>query len=454
MSGWGRLHGRRVRPGPTAWTACPAGAESVVGVSGRAGGLGSLSMARMEPSITRRTALSALAAGAAAAVDPLGLVAGRTASAQGADAWVLAGEAATREGDPEADRVIESLYTNGRVEQLNAAFKEWTRNDQSVPESAPAEAAEFLTAHAVLSAEEQRIADGFPASEIARLVRANLEALSVAEAFGGLFTALADPLLAKAVYYAKFDLVADIGRRFSRTFNTMWDAVGEGNWAPGGNAVVSLAKLRLVHAAARYMALRHGWDVEADGVPISQRLKTEEIMYVTIYNVDLAAQNGIQLTRTQIDEAAAMSWVAGRLLGIDPKYNPRTYEQSRAVIDDARRYRGWSAEGKELAHNMLEWMDRKFFPGSSLIGASLVKHFDAEVADILEIRTNPATDAGVRTLAPLMATSTHQVQLQYPLLAPLHAQMFDIAAKMTAWYAVDFRDYDLQLPTKRPAGRE
>jgi hypothetical protein len=29
--------------------------------------------------------------------------------------------------------------------------------------------------------------------------------------------------------------------------------------------------------------------------------------------------------------------------------------------------------------------------------------------------------------------------------------MFDVASKMTAWYAVDFRDYDLQLPTARPA---
>ncbi|MFG3338367.1 oxygenase MpaB family protein [Glycomyces sp. NPDC048151] len=405
----------------------------------------------MEPSITRRTALTALAAGAAAAADPAGLVPGRTAEAAGTDGWVLAGEPATREGDPEADRLIESLYADNQVEQLNAAFKTWTRNDQPVPDGAPAEAAEFLQAHAVLTAEEQAITDGFTGSELAKFVQANMEALSVAEGCGGLFTALADPLLAKSVYYAKFDLVADIGRRFSRTFNTLWDGLGDGNWAPEGNAVVSLGKLRLVHAAARHMALRHGWDAETDGTPISQRLKTEEIMYVTMYNVGLAAKNGVDMTRTQIDELASMSWVAGRLLGIDPKYNPRTYEQSEAVIADSRAYRGWSAEGKELAHNMLEWMDRKFFPGAGAIGGSLVKHFDEEVADILEIKTNPVTDAGVRTLAPLMTQSAHQVQLQYPLLVPLHAKMFDIASKMTAWYAVDFRDYDLQLPTGRPA---
>jgi endo-cleaving rubber dioxygenase len=54
-------------------------------------------------------------------------------------------------------------------------------------------------------------------------------------------------------------------------------------------------------------------------------------------------------------------------------------------------------------------------------------------------------------LAALIAGFAFRAQVQYPLLAPLHAQMFDVASKMTAWYAVDFRDYDLQLPTARPA---
>lgn len=405
-------------------------------------------MSNMEASITRRTALTALAAGAAAAVDPAGLITGQAAEA--AD-WVLAGEPATREGDPEADKLIEFLYTNDLVAQLNSAFKTWTRNDQPVPAGAPAEAVEFLTAHGTLTAEERQITDRFPGSEMSKWVQANTEALTVIEGFGGLFTALADPLLAKSVYYAKFDLVADIGRRFSRTLNTLWDGLGDGNWAPSGNAVTSLAKLRLVHAAARHMALTHGWDTETDGMPISQRLKTEELMYVTVNNVVLAERQGIHLTRTQTEELADISWVAGRLLGIDPRYNPRTLDQCRAVIADARTYRAPSAEGKELAHNMLAWMDRKVFPGAGVIGASFVKFFDEEVADILEIRTNTVTDIGVRTLAPVLYKSTSQIQLQYPFLVPLHAQMFDIASKMGAWYAVDFRDYDLQLPTARPA---
>ncbi|WP_405748766.1 hypothetical protein OG232_02465 [Streptomyces sp. NBC_01411] len=45
----------------------------------------------------------------------------------------------------------------------------------------------------------------------------------MAEAFGGPFAALADPLLTKSVYAAHFDLVMDVSRRFSRTMNTMWE---------------------------------------------------------------------------------------------------------------------------------------------------------------------------------------------------------------------------------------
>ncbi|MFF4098549.1 hypothetical protein [Streptomyces sp. NPDC001903] len=39
---------------------------------------------------------------------------------------------------------------------------------------------------------------------------------------------------------------------------------------------------------------------------------------------------------------------------------------------------------------------------------------------------------------------------KFPLLASIHAQMFKIASQVVAWYAVDFRDYDLQMPTGRP----
>ncbi len=240
-----------------------------------------------------------------------------------------------------------------------------------------------------LPMEERATIDLIKNGDLGKLVQGNIEALTMTEAFGGLFTALADPLLAKSVRYAGFDLVMDIGRRFSRTMNTLWDGLDGGNWDPSGNALISLVKLRLVHAAARRTGLAHGWNQARDGMPISQRLEAEELMYVGASNVQLAAKFGF---------------------------------------------------------HMLDWLDRKVFPGAGAVGASLVRMMDAHVADVLDIRPNPALDIPVATLGPHLYRPVYEIQQKFPLLVPVHEKMFRIASKTVAWYAVDFRDYDLQMP--------
>ncbi|MER5637004.1 oxygenase MpaB family protein [Kitasatospora sp. NPDC002227] len=403
----------------------------------------------MDHSVTRRTALAAAALATGAAV---GLPATTRAAAQSPTAgpgpdWELPTGRAAQEGDPEADEVVKELVSAGQLPLANQVFHDWTRNDQPVPDAAPSVLHDFLRRNAVLAAEERAAIDRVKNGDSGKLLQANMEAITVTEAFGGLFAALADPLLAKSVWYAKYDLVMDIGRRFSRTMNTLWDGLDGGNWEPSGNALVTMVKLRLVHAAARQTGLAHGWNQARDGMPISQRLEVEELMYVGAYNVQLAAKFGFRPDPRQIDELLAMIRVGGRLLGIQDRYNPRTLDQANQVLADAAaNHRSSSDEGVKLARNMLDWLDRKAFPGAGAVGASMVRMMDAHVADVLEIRPNPALDTPVATLAPLLYRPAYEVQQKFPLLVPVHEQMFKVASKLVAWYAVDFRDYDLQMP--------
>lgn len=397
-----------------------------------------------------------MAAGVAAAALPNTAAAAaeaddrRTATSGAGSTWTLPGEQAALEGDPEADEVIKQLVAADQMVLANQVFHAWTRNDQPVPAQAPPVLRDFLQRNGMLSAQEKATLDRVAHGDTIKLIQANTEVLTMTEAFGGLFAALADPLLAKSVYAAKFDLVMDIGRRFSRTMNTLWDMLATNSWDPSGNALITLAKLRLVHAAARHMALTYGWNQTRDGMPISQRLKVEELMYVGAYNIQLAAKYDFHLTARQIDDLTATVRIGGRLLGIEDKYNPQTYRQAELVLADAAaHHRASSDEGIKLAHNMLDWMDRKIFPGAGLIGASMVRMMDAHVADVLHIRPNPPLDTSIAMLGPYLYRPAYEVQQKFPLLAATHKQMFDVASKIFAWYAVDFRDYDLQMPVPR-----
>ncbi|KPI20062.1 Protein of unknown function DUF2236 [Actinobacteria bacterium OV450] len=409
----------------------------------------------MTPDVTRRATLAAMAAGVASAALPSASAAQATephhsTAAPQPAAWALPGAEAATEGDPEADAVIDELVRGDQMVVANQVFHAWTRNDQPVPAQAPAVLRDFLQRNATLTAQERATVERLAGGDTIKLIQSNMEVFTMAEAFGGLFAALADPLLAKSVWGAQFDLVMDIGRRFSRTMNTMWDMLGTTSWAPSGNALITLVKLRLVHAAARHVALSHGWDRSRDGMPISQRLKVEELMYVGAYNIQLGAKYDVRPTPRQADELMATMRIGGRLLGISDRYNPQTMEQANQVLADAAvNHRAASEEGVKLAHNMLDWMDRKFFPGAGALGASMVRMMDAHVADVLKIPANPPLDKSVATLTPYIFRPAYEVQQKFPLLASTHAQMFKIASGIVAWYAVDFRDYDLQMPTGR-----
>lgn len=156
-------------------------------------------MRRMSQFVSRRTALAAMAAGVAT----VGLPGTAAAHAQegphsttGPDStWVLPGDQAAKEGDPEADEVVKQLVGASQMTLANQVFHAWTRNDQPVPAEAPPVLRDFLQRNTVLTAQEKDTVDRLAHGDTIKLVQSNMEVFTMAEAFGGLFVALADPLL-------------------------------------------------------------------------------------------------------------------------------------------------------------------------------------------------------------------------------------------------------------------
>lgn len=116
-------------------------------------------MRRMSQFVSRRTALAAMAAGVAT----VGLPGTAAAHAQegphsttGPDStWVLPGDQAAKEGDPEADEVVKQLVGASQMTLANQVFHAWTRNDQPVPAEAPPVLRDFLQRNTVLTAQER-----------------------------------------------------------------------------------------------------------------------------------------------------------------------------------------------------------------------------------------------------------------------------------------------------------
>ncbi|BFV54959.1 hypothetical protein KCMC57_up00630 [Kitasatospora sp. CMC57] len=175
-------------------------------------------------------------------------------------------------------------------------------------------------------------------------------------------------------------------------------------------------------------------------MPISQCLEVQGLGYMGVYNLQLAIKFGFHTDPRQIDELVQLFRVGGRIIGVQDKYNLRTLDQCDQVLADAVRYRAPSDEGITLSHSIFDWLDRKVAPGAGAIGASIVRMLDSDVADVLQVEPNPLLDVPVATLGPYPFRPAYEVQLKFPVLVPIHQQMFKAASQVIAWYAVDFRD--------------
>ncbi len=164
-------------------------------------------------------------------------------------------------------------------------------------------------------------------------------------------------------------------RRLMETAQMVVNTMSPGGLKAKGNGVVTIQKVRLIHASIRYF-LKHakynpkGWDVDAYGEPINQ-----EDMAGTLMSFGPIILNGlknlnVELTENQ-KEAYIHCWqVIGYLMGVDGSLLPGTEKDSWELATKILKHQSApSQEGVELTQSAIDFIDA-IIPGTIFNGVS------------------------------------------------------------------------------------
>lgn len=285
--------------------------------------------------------------------------------------------------DPLADNVITSIIESGHEQCINDVFMKLVRNHDYSPElfnSLPEEVRTPVVNYFDITAKLPDWADatlilqgeqlfGLYGPEVFMMLNVKSLPLCYTCAKG-----------AKVLYdtgrlIESGNKIDPLVRRLMETAQMVMNVLQPGGLSGGGKGIVTMQKVRLIHASIRYF-LKHkatskvvgGWDTSVYGEPINQEDLAGTLMSFSPIIVSGLKQLGIHLTD---EEVAAYNhcWnVIGHMMGIDDDLLPDSYEQAwdltAAILKDQA---AESMQGKVLTESCINFM-KYIVPGDFLDG--------------------------------------------------------------------------------------
>jgi hypothetical protein len=194
-------------------------------------------------------------------------------------------------GDPSADAVIEELARTDQVRTVSDVLRSLTYNDQPVPAELPASIGRWLDEHCVLPdwVDPDRLERG------STVVVEHGPQVCVALATASLVYCYAGYPGVKVLTFSR-RLGHDADRRVGETAQFVLAVVAPGSLDPCGRGIRKIQKVRLLHAAIRYLVMGSGrWDVAADGVPICQEDLVGTLLSFSWIVVDALRKLGVRI---------------------------------------------------------------------------------------------------------------------------------------------------------------
>jgi hypothetical protein len=279
--------------------------------------------------------------------------------------------------DPLADNVVAAIIQSGQEQQINQILMLLMRNDSfrpgmfdSLGEKISATLDQYIRTSATLPewANQKLISlgervFGLYGPDIFMLL--NVSSLPMCYCCGKGAQVLFDT----GRLLAPTGNVDPLARRLMETAQMVVNVMSSGGLSENGRGIVTLQKVRLIHASIRYF-LKRGqagapWDSTTFGEPINQ-----EDLAGTLMSFGPVILSGLMKLGAKLSEEETKAWIhcwniAGHLLGIDSSLLPDTYQQGFVLATKILQHQAIeSAAGKALTNSCVLFM-KHIMPGNA-----------------------------------------------------------------------------------------
>jgi hypothetical protein len=238
------------------------------------------------------------------------------------------------EGDPEADEALDRALQTNEAGGITRLFAVMNSNDEIPPEEQFPVIAEFFRRTGSLPADIDR----------PRIARG--EEVFEKHAYAGALVLLAKSLPEgyqapnlTAILNISGDLRVHTYRRLLGTLQTVINVSSGHGFAPGGRAVITAQKLRLLHAGIRRLTYRYRPEFAPRyGVPVNQ-----EDMLATVLGFSLLVIEGwrtlnVGLTMQEEEDFLYVWLVFARMMGVHPPGEPADSSYLPANVQEASEF--------------------------------------------------------------------------------------------------------------------
>jgi hypothetical protein len=306
-------------------------------------------------------------------------------------------------GDPLADEAVSILI---KSPEICREINEWKIIPESLPDHFPIEVVNFFTwmktPPIFVEAEKvQRAQRFFEANGTLYLTLLGFYSLPYSYAFAD----------GAQVLVRSKRIMEDVGKRLTETALFVLECFLPGSFIADTNNLLSLAKVRLIHAFSRFFIKNHALDWKPEwGLPINQEDLLQTNLVFSFLVMRSMRKIGLAVPEEEVVASLHYWKLIGYYLGIDMDYWPDTAREAYFLEKCIRnRHLKGSEAGEKLTKVLIDYY-REFFqnPGITRLAEDMVAFLLGDKA---------ADAVGLKRPSPF-ATPVYRLLLQTNLFGP------------------------------------